>query len=42
MQEASLSWKTYPWQMQTVWLQNVMSHQPKHWLPEKYPNSMNC
>jgi len=37
-QEASLSWKTYRWQMQTVWLQNVMLHQPKRWLPEKYPN----
>jgi penicillin amidase len=24
--------------MQTVWLQNVMLHQPKRWLPEKYPN----
>jgi penicillin amidase len=21
-----------------VWLQNVMLHQPKRWLPEKYPN----
>jgi len=24
--------------MRTVWLQNVMLHQPKRWLPEKYPN----
>jgi penicillin amidase len=24
--------------MQTVWLQNVLLHQPKRWLPEKYPN----
>jgi penicillin amidase len=37
-QEATLSWKTYHWQMQTVWLQNVLLHQPKRWLPEKYPN----
>ncbi len=37
-QEATLSWKTYHWQMQTVWLQNVLVHQPKRWLPEKYPN----
>jgi penicillin amidase len=37
-QETKLSWKTYHWQMKTVWLQNVMLHQPKRWLPEKYPN----
>jgi penicillin amidase len=33
-----LSWKTYSWQMRSVWLQNVLLHQPKRWLPEKYPN----
>jgi len=37
-QERVLSWKTYRWEMQTVWLQNVLLHQPKRWLPEKYPN----
>jgi penicillin amidase len=37
-QETALSWKTYHWQMETVWLQNVMLHQPKRWLPEKYSN----
>ncbi len=37
-QETTLSWKTYHWEMRTVWLQNVMLHQPKRWLPEKYPN----
>ena len=37
-QEASLNWKTYQWEMHTVWLQNVLLHQPKRWLPEKYPN----
>jgi penicillin amidase len=36
--ETTLSWKTYHWQMSSVWLQNVMLHQPKRWLPEKYPN----
>jgi penicillin amidase len=36
--ETTLSWKTYHWEMRTVWLQNVMLHQPKRWLPEKYPN----
>jgi penicillin G amidase len=37
-QEDSLNWKTYQWEMETVWLQNVLLHQPKRWLPEKYPN----
>jgi penicillin amidase len=37
-EEEMLSWKTYHWQMQTVWLQNILLHQPKRWLPEKYPN----
>jgi penicillin amidase len=37
-QETTLSWKTYAWQMRTVWLQNVLLHQPKRWLPEKFPN----
>lgn len=37
-QETTLNWKSYAWQMQTVWLQNVMLHQPKRWLPQKYPN----
>ena len=36
-QATALSWKTYHWQMRTVWLQNIMLHQPKRWLPEKYP-----
>jgi penicillin amidase len=34
----TLSWKTYHWEMQTVWLQNVLLHQPKRWLPQKYSN----
>jgi len=38
LQETRLSWKTYQWQMRTVWLQNILLHQPKRWLPEKYPN----
>jgi penicillin amidase len=37
-QAATLNWKTYHWEMRTVWLQNVLLHQPKRWLPEKYPN----
>jgi penicillin amidase len=37
-QQATLNWKTYAWEMRTVWLQNILLHQPKRWLPEKYPN----
>ena len=33
-----LSWKTYSWEMRSVWLENVLLHHPKRWLPEKYPN----
>jgi penicillin G amidase len=35
-QKETLNWKSYAWEMRTVWLQNVMLHQPKRWLPEKY------
>lgn len=35
--EATLSWKTYNWGMQSVWLENVLLHQPKRWLPDAYP-----
>jgi penicillin G amidase len=35
---ASLSWRTYLWEMHTVWLQNVILHQPKRWLPANYAN----
>ena len=38
LQETTLNWKTYNWQMKTVWLQNILLHQPKRWLPERYPN----
>ena len=36
--ESALSWKTYRWQMASVWLQNLMLHQPKRWLPENFAN----
>jgi penicillin amidase len=35
---AALSWKTYSWEMRSVWLENILLHRPKRWLPEKYPN----
>jgi len=34
---AVLSWKTYSWEMRSVWLENILLHRPKRWLPEKYP-----
>jgi penicillin amidase len=37
-QLATLSWKTYSWEMSSVWLESVVLHRPKRWLPEKYPN----
>jgi penicillin amidase len=33
-----LSWTTYSWEMRSVWLENILLHRPKRWLPEKYPN----
>lgn len=34
--EATLNWKTYTWGMQSVWLENVVHHQPQRWLPRAY------
>ena len=34
--DGSLNWKTYGWGMQSVWLENVLQHQPKRWLPDSY------
>jgi penicillin amidase len=36
--DEGLSWKTYSWEMRSVWLENILLHRPKRWLPEKYPN----
>src|SRR6266568_6764979 len=36
--EEGLSWKTYAWEMRSVWLENILLHRPKRWLPEKYSN----
>jgi penicillin amidase len=33
-----LNWTTYSWEMRSVWLENVMLHRPKRWLPEAFPN----
>jgi len=37
-QDGVLSWQTYSWEMRSVWLENVLLHRPKRWLPEKYSN----
>ena len=34
--DGALNWKTYSWGMQSVWLENVVQHQPARWLPEGY------
>ena len=31
-------WKEYRWFMSSVWLENVLAHQPARWLPEGYAN----
>jgi penicillin amidase len=36
--ETTLRWKSYRWMMSSVWLENVVQHQPKRWLPETYAN----
>jgi len=33
-----LSWETYSWEMRSVWLENILLHHPKRWLPDPYPN----
>lgn len=33
---ATLNWKTYDWGMYSVWLENVVHHQPQRWLPEAH------
>jgi penicillin amidase len=35
---ATLNWKSYSWMMETVWLDNIVQHQPKRWLPDAYAN----
>jgi len=33
---SALTWKSYHWMMSSIWLENVLSEQPKRWLPERY------
>ena len=32
--KSTLSWKSYNWMMSTIWLDNVVEHQLKRWLPD--------
>jgi len=36
--ETTLSWKSYAWSMRSVWMENVLEHQPQRWLAPGYPN----
>ncbi|HXZ41590.1 MAG TPA: penicillin acylase family protein [Terriglobales bacterium] len=36
--KSTLNWKSYSWMMETIWLDNVVQHQPKRWLPDAYAN----
>ena len=33
-----IDWKTYSWLERSVWMENIVLHRPKRWLPEQYPN----
>jgi penicillin G amidase len=33
---STLSWQTYGWRMQSVWLENILLHRPKRWLPDGF------
>ena len=37
-QAAILNWKTYSWEQRSVWLENILLHRPKRWLPDAFPN----
>jgi len=34
--KSTFSWKSYHWMMETVWLENVVQHQSKRWLPDSF------
>ena len=34
--KSALSWKSYSWMLETVWLDNVVQRRPKRWLPAAY------
>jgi penicillin G amidase len=34
----AVDWKTYSWLQRSVWMENILLHRPKRWLPDKYQN----
>ena len=34
----TLSWKSYRWLQDSVWMENILQHQPQRWLPTGYAN----
>ncbi|MBV8051536.1 MAG: penicillin acylase family protein, partial [Acidobacteriaceae bacterium] len=36
--KSTLNWKSYSWMNETVWLDNIVEHQPRRWLPDSYAN----
>jgi len=37
-EHSAVSWKTYSWLQRSVWMENILLHRQKRWLPEKYSN----
>src|SRR5271169_2569816 len=37
-QKSVIDWKTYSRLQRSVWLENILLHKPKRWLPDKYLN----
>jgi penicillin G amidase len=33
---SGVSWETYSWEMRSVWLETILLHGPKRWLPNNY------
>lgn len=36
--DTKLSWESYHWMFQTIWLENVLTSEPARWLPQSYAN----
>jgi penicillin amidase len=36
--EQTFDWKSYQWEMASIWMENILLKQPKPWLPQKYEN----
>ena len=36
-ESSAVNWKTYSWLQRSVWMENILLHRPKRWLPEEYP-----